>query len=88
MNISPDIVAILFWSIITLMFTILFYNLFKSVLWWRASSKYVKEDMKINDTVYISNISRENSGKVLEIRENEVDVIITVSKTAIYLPSK
>ena len=69
------------------MIVYIIYVMIKSFKWWKRSKKYVEEEMKKDDIVYVSN-QQNLTGKVVEIKEDTVDILITVSKNRIYLNEK
>lgn len=73
---------------IVVMVAYLFIKIYKSVKWWKRSAKYVKNDMKIGDTVYAGVFNNSAIGEVSEILEDRVVLKITVHKSNIYLNEK
>lgn len=80
------------WTLIVLIFAVLLFfairNIISSAKWWTASKKFINEEMKQGDVVYVSNpIANGRLGRVTNIHTDTVDVTITVRKSDIYLPN-
>lgn len=61
------------------------YKVYVAQKWWKASSKYVKDEMKVGDDVHVSTSDNGVSAKVVKIEEDTVDVVVTVQKSRIYI---
>ena len=70
---------------VSTIFVLFAIKMYHSVKWWKASAKY-RETLKEGDEVLIPGPNVQYKATVVEIKGNDVKVIVKVNKNSIYKP--